>query len=107
MCKVPRCGSQEKIRPPKAVLCASPKAGLIVKLSNCRIMHSVHVSIPDATHTQTECTAEAEHEGRATEEVQASGIGATNRGTPHVADAAHIEERAIVEAVATNGPFQC
>ncbi len=68
------------------------------------IIFSAHL-IPDATHTHPVCTVVAVHVGIATVEVQVSGIGATNRGTPHVAVAAHIVERAIVVAVATNGPL--
>ncbi len=62
--------------------------------------------LPDAAHTHSECTADADHVGTATAKAQVPGIGATNRGTPHVADV-HIEERAIGEAVAANGPLQC
>ena len=63
--------------------------------------------IPDATHTPAVCTEVAAHEGIATEEAEATGIGTTNRRTPHVAEAAHKVERAIVvAAAAANGPLQ-
>ncbi len=88
-------------------MCAPPKAGLIVKLSNCRIMHGVHVSIPDAAHTHAARTGVAAHGGKATAEEQVAGIGATNRGTPHVAHNVHTAERAIAVAAAANGPLQC
>jgi hypothetical protein len=62
--------------------------------------------LPDAAHTHSVNTVAAVPVGIATVEGQVAGIGATNRGTPHVAVAAHIEERAIAEAVAANGPLQ-
>lgn len=62
--------------------------------------------IKNTTYTLSDCTVSREHVGSGIAPSEATGVVATNTGSPCCTETTHVLKIAIIETVAINGPLQ-